>query len=52
MVRVTFILRRLLRKFPNTVEKLEGVVSIFCSNPGVDKGILVGIDLKCVSLGV
>ena len=29
-----------LRKFPKTVEKLEGMVSIFCSNPGVDKGIL------------
>ncbi len=29
-----------LRKFPNTAEKLEGLASIFCSNPGVDKGIL------------
>ena len=29
-----------LRKFPKTVEKLEGMVSIFCSNPGVDRGIL------------
>jgi hypothetical protein len=29
-----------LLKFPKTVKKLEGLVSIFCSNPGVDKGIL------------
>jgi hypothetical protein len=29
-----------LGKFPKTVEKLEGMVSIFCSNPGVENGIL------------
>ena len=31
----------ILRKFPETVKKLEGNASIFCSNPGVNKyGIL------------